>query len=483
MNITQPAMSALIFLLCLSFTKPGWADDSTGRGQPDGSAPAPTPAELHGELRQLRSVLQRLDPTRSASGQALRDLANATTDPIEAVTEDQLRRWEDRLDGVTDELPSPTPSLLSAMVDVTRWNLVARRLERDQPSLAEDAINQQEAGRWMIQTADLMSVRPPEVPAASTERLAGHRQAVAEALIPVLMQNEIPGGNLRTALLLSTDALPEDQRTRADEIRDRIVALEQREDAQEFAKEQAASLTAKLASVEQLPADLHLTALTRLNQNAEAIYLNLLVEEGLSIESLDQHGWSQLRGELTKSLRRRTEEKVQDQQRQVDEARREYQRWALERIQSAQSYNQLSEVRQQIEKMFDRFQNARPSGPLRLLTRSPEAREYLEQMTNVTIETDGSLLGWQCRQVNQKAWAGHLNSWKYSDQMARLIVIDTFKNDLLVIDERLLDRPVAKFYQRAFEEGWQSVEDHPDVQLTIAKLSATTPKRTLSVAD
>ena len=51
---------------------------------------------------------------------------------------------------------------------------------------------------------------------------------------------------------------------------------------------------------------------------------------------------------------------------------------------------------------------------------------------------------------------------------------------LLPVNQNLLEPPVAKFYTEAFEKVWQQIEDGEGMQLSLAKMTARVPKRSLA---
>ena len=56
---------------------------------------------------------------------------------------------------------------------------------------------------------------------------------------------------------------------------------------------------------------------------------------------------------------------------------------------------------------------------------------------------------------------------------------DAAVRHLLHIDQNLLELPVAKFYTDAFEKVWEQISDGKDMQLSLAKMTAEVPKRSL----
>ncbi len=56
---------------------------------------------------------------------------------------------------------------------------------------------------------------------------------------------------------------------------------------------------------------------------------------------------------------------------------------------------------------------------------------------------------------------------------------DAAVRHLLHVDQSLLDAPVAKFYNEAFEKAWTQLADGNGMQLSLARMTAEVPKRGL----
>ena len=68
-----------------------------------------------------------------------------------------------------------------------------------------------------------------------------------------------------------------------------------------------------------------------------------------------------------------------------------------------------------------------------------------------------------------------LTGWKGQAEMAKALVKDLIVVRLLVIDESLLERPVANLYSEAFENCWKYLEG-TDYRVAVASESATVQK-------
>ncbi|MDW7994723.1 MAG: hypothetical protein RMI91_08720 [Gemmatales bacterium] len=123
-----------------------------------------------------------------------------------------------------------------------------------------------------------------------------------------------------------------------------------------------------------------------------------------------------------------------------------------------------------------------------LLAEFPNAAKLLKEKLGVDIP--GSSLSKKDQQAifnsaNQRlpGWRGNIDR-----ELAYLTTRDGMVRFLLPIQTHLLEPPVMELYQRAFQAGWKTLEDHttfqddgPD-QLYVAKMSAIVRKKTLDEA-
>ncbi|MCS7160596.1 MAG: hypothetical protein RMJ19_09000, partial [Gemmatales bacterium] len=123
-----------------------------------------------------------------------------------------------------------------------------------------------------------------------------------------------------------------------------------------------------------------------------------------------------------------------------------------------------------------------------LLAEFPNAAKLLKEKLGVDVQ--GSSLSKQDQQAIYNSAYQRLPGWRgnIDRELAYLTTRDGMVKFLLPIQTQLLEPPVMDLYQRAFQAGWKTLEDHttfqddgPD-QLYVAKMAAIVKKKTLDEA-
>lgn len=205
---------------------------------------------------------------------------------------------------------------------------------------------------------------------------------------------------------------------------------------------------------------------------------SILIEEGASIlESAVRERVSLPEG-FARELRNLSEKLVSEQRKAHEQRHAEYQLWAIGRIQRA---SQLigSNGAEHIEKLLDDVRKSPDANHATLL-------KYLER--NHKPRFRATLLETAYPEGGEPAYvtkpgllliAGNIRgftSWKNLNEMARALTADTLIQDLMVIDEAYLDRPVAAIFGEAFQKAWIYLEGTP-YRLEVAKAGATISKK------
>jgi len=109
-----------------------------------------------------------------------------------------------------------------------------------------------------------------------------------------------------------------------------------------------------------------------------------------------------------------------------------------------------------------------------LLRVLPDVRSLMAEKTNVEIS--GPVLSPEQQAAIYKAAYGKV-SWHHAEELAYRATRDATVKFLGPIDERYLDPPVLRLYNKAFERAWSKLEGR-DEQMYIAEQAAQIVKRT-----
>lgn len=181
-----------------------------------------------------------------------------------------------------------------------------------------------------------------------------------------------------------------------------------------------------------------------------------------------------------KRLSRETEHCVEDLQRRIHA---EYQTWALTNIRvvmdlgggkaSVAISNALSRAK------ADPAAAARDKDIRSVLEDNPVFRHKIGELSGIRDyreqwprKIDPDLLYNTAKALSQ------VTGWKGQDVLARSLNQDLLEQRLLVIDENLLDRPVAKLYAEAFDLCWNYLEGSGE-RISVARSSGLIEKRKL----
>lgn len=152
----------------------------------------------------------------------------------------------------------------------------------------------------------------------------------------------------------------------------------------------------------------------------------------------------------------------------------EYQLWALGNIRSAndrcgeEASKAISNMLNEAER--DPGKAANSSEIKTVLSQYPNFRKKLGELTGiycyneVTLAVDSKLLKDTVSTLDQ------FTGWKGQDELAKCLTRDMVEVRLMVIDESLLDRPVANLYNETFDKCWKYLEGS-DHRVALAKAS------------
>lgn len=244
-----------------------------------------------------------------------------------------------------------------------------------------------------------------------------------------------------------------------DSLASRMARLEQERVAAELTAE--AANTQELISVARQISDLELRwlAFNQLNQTIDAIRLQHAVQ-GRELPAVFTSAQEQLRAEVSKTQR----DLAKKQQDLQDQARRQYQAWALGEIEKMKPF--LDKTQREAELYRLRDIDTKSSAPVTIIWADFEGvRKQFEDGIG-TLRADRRLTKEQAAKVGKFV----RDNWH---QLAYQVQHDAAARHLLHINQNLLDPPVAKFYSEAFESTWQQIADGSDLQLSLAQRSAT----------
>jgi hypothetical protein len=140
-----------------------------------------------------------------------------------------------------------------------------------------------------------------------------------------------------------------------------------------------------------------------------------------------------------------------------------YQIWALENIKLAEKYQ--SEVPSEVIGTILSLSKDNPGKAAKeawipaLINNHPSFRKKLGSLTGINsyLEPGDVNVDWKLLQKTAQA-LDQLTSWKGQDELAKCLTRDLIEVRLMVIDETLLERPVANLYNETFEKCWKDLE-------------------------
>lgn len=171
----------------------------------------------------------------------------------------------------------------------------------------------------------------------------------------------------------------------------------------------------------------------------------------------------------------------QRQQAEADGRVRAYQAWALKQIKTftIEPGCQYKAVYDRVRSDLNSFKKADADLDWEILKENPAVKEIIQEKTGVDMsQVTGSALTAEKQQEIYKTASG-VTGWKGSidSVIAYRVARDAMVKYLLPINPALLDTPVAQLYNKAFNEGWEKVGDHPEDLLFVAEQAATVKKR------
>lgn len=240
-------------------------------------------------------------------------------------------------------------------------------------------------------------------------------------------------------------------------------------------KSQIASLHSQLEQAKSIADEtLRTTMLDALRQNTDAIRLQVAMEKIVGLEQSLAEIHSQIASQLNASLQTMRREREET----LEKAHMKYQAWSLDQIEQMNTVLEDKSITILEDKSinealyFLRDEAAESQKPVKLnLAKYEGVRELFEQRLG-KLNDDLTLTAAQRAKVSEVV----------SDSWYKLVY--QFKHDaavmfLLPINQGLLEPPVAKFYNEAFETTWQQIEDGDGLQLSLARKSAEVAKRTI----
>ncbi|MFM8476178.1 MAG: hypothetical protein ACKOEO_10325 [Planctomycetaceae bacterium] len=208
--------------------------------------------------------------------------------------------------------------------------------------------------------------------------------------------------------------------------------------------------------------DLRFAALMNLRQGIENLRLQRALEGGADATP----ELAALQNQVAADL-----EKIgQEQRAKLSRARMQYQAWTLKEIAKLGDFLDQKQVEAELYRLRDR--SADESGPV-VVTWADFAgvRQLLQEGVGQLAEN---------RELSpeQKQKIGPLIQEKWT-QLVEQVRHDAAVRHLLHIDQNLLEPPVTKFYNEAFENVWKALEDRSDLRLSPGQKTAEIQKRSL----
>lgn len=161
---------------------------------------------------------------------------------------------------------------------------------------------------------------------------------------------------------------------------------------------------------------------------------------------------------------------VQEQRAKQTLARMRYQKWTLIEIAKLKDFLDQEQVKAELYRLRDK--SAEESGSVVVKWADFAGVRQLLQAGFGQLAENLEL------SPAQKEKIGPLIQEKWT-QLIEQVRHDAAVRHLLHIDQNLLEPPVAKFYNEAFEDVWRALQDRSDLRLSLAQKTAEIQKRSL----
>ena len=216
--------------------------------------------------------------------------------------------------------------------------------------------------------------------------------------------------------------------------------------------------------------DLRRIALANSSQQVDSLRLRTaFANQKLNSKTTEQlHA---LRERIDEDLREVLEQQAKERTRQITEARMKYQAWALEQIEKLNESIDQEKIEKELYSLKDEAGEAEGRVHIRI-AEFGGVREMFEKELGGLNEFHALTTTAQKENVGKFV----KDNWY---EIVYQVKHDAAVRYLLPIDQGLLELPVAKFYNKAFEEVWEKIQDGDKLQLSLARKTAEVPKRTL----
>lgn len=448
-NLTLFLLSAgcVTLIALLTHSRQEHAKNATGNG-PNGPPPIssdrqPLPDALHAFLEKARNPgsFEKWDVTKAqAQRQELVSVINSLNGP----QRDALREEIAKANWVLEVLETRAAKAPFSEVDLVSRLVTFKTLSQSPP----EGVSQ-----------DLTS----SVAEGLRQTIAALRAKLDETIIELKDGKRVDDERLRAARL-TTELLDESDVPGVGGQGDAINAFLSLSEWEKMAKERAVAVS-ELQSPDGLPA---------------RRIAGLIVEGQATCERIDELGYTVPKrvDDNLDGLRSLLSKSAADSQRKLSST---YQTWALKNIEEVtdlagtKAADSIGELLSKCKN--DPGQAAKDSTFGGMVNAYPTFRTELAKQTGLDFYRGREPIDatWQ----HLKSTAEKLNTytgWKGQDELAKALVKDLIVVKLLVIDESLLERPVASLYSEAFEACWKYLEGTPH-RVAIAKDSATIVKQ------
>ncbi|MGE0606592.1 MAG: hypothetical protein AB7O62_05640 [Pirellulales bacterium] len=221
-------------------------------------------------------------------------------------------------------------------------------------------------------------------------------------------------------------------------------------------------------------------ALNALEASQPALFesaLNSLLGEvttlrvALALEGHNRPELDTLEAGVRKKLTSIAAESARHEEDRQAKAVRDYQRWALQQIKEVERRNYAT-ILAEVEEKLKTFKDPQTPVTWPLLEEWPSLRQKLERVATKPIKE--AALSPEIQKAIYSACAKTVG-WQYTDELAYLCVRDAMVKFLLPINPGQLEMPIQERYQRAFQQGWKSLDGRED-QTHVAEKTVTVIK-------
>lgn|GEM_PF-1666787 len=222
------------------------------------------------------------------------------------------------------------------------------------------------------------------------------------------------------------------------------------------------SIREQLAASQKISdTDLRLAAFMGLNQVIETVRLQRIFD-GFDEKSADL-------ADLKKQVAASLESLGKDQRAKFAKARMRYQSWTLKEIAKMRDFLDGKKVDEEIVRLST---SAKESGPFFVPWADFSGVKQLLQSGIGQLADDKQLSPEQKKKIGP-----FVND--NTDKLIAQVRHDAAVRHILHIDQNLLEPPVAKFYNEAFEKVWADLKDRSDLQMSMAQKTAEIQKRSV----